>query len=173
MKERRFYKIKKKDNTFIVTLSGNIVFESNAKHVRQCGMALITTNTNGKHDLYLPVTKIEDYSLYIEKKEKCLPVLKNFCSYQAIDDILLLRTEECCLFIKPTSFSLFLSSPGLLQERIQNIPLVPMKKSAYFVPKSKKSNRYICHIDDSNYTVESIDFRLSSGVTQLLVLPQF
>ena len=170
---KRTYKITKKGDTFIAKLDGNIVFEGKVKHLRQCGIALITTNTNGKHDLYLPVRKLAYNCFYLENKERCLPVLRNFSNYQAFEDMLLLRMDDCCLFIKPSSFSMFLSYPSLLKERTKNIPLVPMEKVSYIDPETVNSKHQICHIDNSTYTIESLRLQFCSPDTQILVLPKF
>lgn len=91
-KRKKFYKITKKGGTCTATTfyksNRYIMFQEKVQNLRQFDSALMTTNFDGSHDLYLPVRGGYN-KIYIDMK--CLPILKNIESYQYLNGILLLR----------------------------------------------------------------------------------
>ena len=155
------YNIKKSNNTFIAKYHGNTMFEENVKSLRQKGISLISTNQFGNFSLYLPVRKIAYNCCFLEIKERCLQVFSNICSYQYFDGLFLLRMKKYCLFIHPSTFSLFLSHENVLKERKKTLPKVEYSgnpSKAYIDVKASKKDHYVCKIDGKTYFVDKVSF---------------
>lgn len=167
------YKITQNGDTFIAKIGEKIMFEGNCKNLQQAGDALFSENESGKFDLYLPVRTILYGAVTIDRREKCLLIKKDICSYQFFNNLLLLRMEECILLIHTVDFSILLSESGLLPKRLENVPLIEYTSEAHIVTEQKPGNtkEYSIIVDDIEYSVERLSFPPASHTKQLLALP--
>ena len=145
----------------------------NDENIHQEGDALFVTNESGKLDLYLPVRTILYGVVTVDRREKRILVMKDICSYQHFNSLLLLRMEECILLIHTVDFSILLSESGLVTRRLQNVPLIPCESDAHIVTVQKPGNtkEYSIIVDDIEYSVERLSFPPTSHTKQLLALP--
>lgn len=171
MRKRKFYKIRKQGDNFIAKRDARIMFEGNIKSLKQRGVALIAEKENGKYDLYLPVQNIAYSCKYFDNSQMCLLTLTDIYDYRYFKGLLIICMENCCYFIEPKNFTLFLDHPGLLAEKINKLPFTSYtpKAQCYIDNIHSKENHYIVNIAGNRYSINTIQVPKFSSDPQLSI----
>lgn len=146
------------------------ILDVETENLMQYGPALMTTNKDGKHDLYLPTKVSRNQGGEYDYNVKLLTVLTDIVSYQYVNGIFLLQKDNYCTFISPESFTWYLSGKGLLEGRVSNLPRIYCHRACILNGFDQLCEKWICRTDEVDYLVRGLNFNVYGTASQFKIV---
>lgn len=158
-----FYTITKENGMFTATVRNRFTLfaDENIKDLKQFGIALITTEIDGTHSLYIPtrVCGLTSSVSYIDCEIETIKALSGISSYQYFNDTLLLIKDNYCVFIQPNNYAWYFNRVGIAEGRRDKLEKIYFTEKAYIREDFDylTNNNVICNVDGNDYLIRNDD----------------
>lgn len=158
-----FYTITKENDTFTATIRNRYTLfsEQNIKDLKQFGIALMTTEMDGTHSLYMPtrVCGLTSSASYIDCGIETIKALSDISSYQYFNNTLLLIKDNYCVFIQPDNYAWYFNGGGIAEGRRNKLEKIYFANKAYIREDFNylTNNNIICNVDGTDYLIRNSD----------------
>lgn len=173
-KQNELYKIVKKGGIFTAKYGlypndHTLFSKEGINDLEQYGYALITTEKDGTHSLYLPTYK-SSYCNYIDTSVAAIEAISGITEYQYFNNTLLLKKENYCVIIVPEDYIWYLGNPGIAEGRRNNLIKFYFSKTAFIKEEfGLLTNTIICSVDGTDYFIRTGNFDVTRVTSQIKV----